>query len=61
MIVLALVLIFIAIMGLRSDLQRIAAALERVGRIDRCVQNIKDAGGIYEATYSKKKEPKDQI
>lgn len=42
MIVLALVLILIAILGIRSDLQRIAAALERVGRIDRCVQNIKD-------------------
>jgi len=43
MIVLALVLIFIAVLGIRSDLERIARALERVGRIDRCVQNIKDA------------------
>lgn len=43
MIVLTLVLIFIALLGLRSDLERIARALERVGRIDRCVQNIKDA------------------
>jgi len=40
MIVLALLLIFAAIVGLRTELARIASALERVGRIDRCVQNI---------------------